>query len=305
VQTMVSATKKANRIPEISDERLTELYKRIKPVVTFRRKVKRLRQHQVGELYFIKDVNPRNVAFTWDPKPLQRVDNQLVLIGAIPTYHTWGYYGFFKPSIAEVIAQIPDVFLDEVVAFETLTDITLQNIIGDYHVTITKLYGANSDGVREMVPRIPRLSETKLQERYERIKPIMRFVRRDDRFGDYPEDARKSDIVLVPYEGGIKYWLDGMPLNGVLTKSPRPGRQVQRDEVSSEPLAGVLTWHPYEYSLIPEPTVAEALVQIPKEYLDKTVAFETLTQNFTVKQVVGNYHATITLLYPKRGKDEF
>lgn len=116
------------RIPEISDAKLEELYKRIKPVV--KRK---------GKLYYIKDEDPRKVAFTWDPK-LKNKAKKLEKLCNITTYHTYGYYGFFKPSIAEVIAQIPKYYLDKTVAFETLTDLTVENIVGDYHVTTTTLY---------------------------------------------------------------------------------------------------------------------------------------------------------------------
>jgi hypothetical protein len=45
------------RIPEISKEKLTELCKKIKPVVSFK-----------GIPHFIKPVDPEKIAFTWDPK---------------------------------------------------------------------------------------------------------------------------------------------------------------------------------------------------------------------------------------------
>lgn len=115
-------------IPEISDAKLEELYKRIKPVVG-----------RKGKLYYIKDEDLRKVAFTWEPK-LKNKAKKLERLCDITTYHTYGYHGFFKPSIAEVIAQIPENYLDETVAFETFTDLTLENIVGNYHVTTTRLY---------------------------------------------------------------------------------------------------------------------------------------------------------------------
>jgi len=115
-------------IPQISDMKLEDLYKRIKPVV----------RHE-GNLHYIKDVDLRRVAFTWDPKLTTKAEN-LERICDITTYHRYGYYGLFKPSIAEVIAQIPEKCLDRTVAFETSTDLDIENIVGEYHVTTTTLY---------------------------------------------------------------------------------------------------------------------------------------------------------------------
>ena len=66
------------------------------PVVQFARKGKR----------YIKPVDLFGIAYTWDPKPAGKAKDVKPLCD-ITTYHTYGYYGFFKPSIAEVLAQIP------------------------------------------------------------------------------------------------------------------------------------------------------------------------------------------------------
>ena len=95
-------------IPEIADARLTELLQSIKPLV---------RVNPTG-LHYIEPCDPRKVAFTWDPTPTTPA-NDLEPICTIRTLHTYGFYGFFKPSIAEVIAQIPEALLIETVAFET------------------------------------------------------------------------------------------------------------------------------------------------------------------------------------------
>jgi hypothetical protein len=50
--------------------------------------------------------DPRDVAFDWDPKRLHPVTFEPLL--AVYTDHLCGYYGFPKPSIAEVLAQLPD-----------------------------------------------------------------------------------------------------------------------------------------------------------------------------------------------------
>lgn len=38
----------------------------------------------------------------------------------IETYHSFGYYGLFKPTIAEVVACIPPRYLESTVAFQML-----------------------------------------------------------------------------------------------------------------------------------------------------------------------------------------
>lgn len=116
-------------VPKISDERLAKLSPRIKPVV-----------EKDGKLFYIKDVNPRTTAFTWDPTPTVEAED-LVRLTTIPTRHTFGAPAFFKPSIAEVLAQIPLEYLDDVVAFETLSDNLLaRDIRNGWHITTTILY---------------------------------------------------------------------------------------------------------------------------------------------------------------------
>lgn len=106
-----------SRIPEISNERLAQLHARIKPVVRGARTTKGAVRHDGGHLYYIKDVDFRGVAFTWDPTLTEPAEG-LRDLARIETTHTCGYYGFFKPSIAEVLAQIPVEFLDRCVAYE-------------------------------------------------------------------------------------------------------------------------------------------------------------------------------------------
>jgi hypothetical protein len=83
----------------------------------------------------------------WSPKPTRRA-TRLARLTDITTYHTWGYYGFFKPSIAEIIAQIPESLLSDVIAFEIVDypkdadDLNRQwDIVNEgYHQAITRLY---------------------------------------------------------------------------------------------------------------------------------------------------------------------
>lgn len=125
-----------SRIPNVPKERICELAKRIKPVVRF-----------TSGLHYIKPVDLFTIAFTWDPKRASKAKG-LRKLRDITTYHTYGYHGFFKPSIAEVLAQIPAELLGEAVAFEThgpdsVDDLNahLEELNAGLHVACTTLYG--------------------------------------------------------------------------------------------------------------------------------------------------------------------
>lgn len=124
-------------IPEVPKKVIRKRAKRIKPVYEFD-----------GKKRFIKKVKLFSTAFTWDPKPRKKA-RKLVALQDITTYHTWAFYGFFKPTIAEVLAQIPEDVLDKVVAFEivmkpeTADDLNKDKeaLNAGYHVATTRLYG--------------------------------------------------------------------------------------------------------------------------------------------------------------------
>ncbi len=102
-------------IPEIDDKRLKELYHLLKPIVTINEMKYLLREFTLQEL--------RNQSYIWnrhedkrdiiDPNKLETVDDFLCL-------HTWGYYGLFKPSIAEVLSQAPESVIEQANTFEII-----------------------------------------------------------------------------------------------------------------------------------------------------------------------------------------
>jgi hypothetical protein len=124
-------------IPEVREERIKKLAERIKPVVKFARK---------GKCY-IEPVDPFEVAYTWNPQATTRATGLKPLCD-ITTYHTYSYSGFFKPSIAEVLAQIPNKHLGKVIAFEIVdspedvNDLNREHeaFNAGYHVARTRLY---------------------------------------------------------------------------------------------------------------------------------------------------------------------
>jgi hypothetical protein len=131
------------RIPDISDKKLEMLVKKIKPVVRCSRlldtELVRL-NHEGDLLCYIEYDNPRMDNFVQDPKPKSLAEG-LKHFADVKTYHKFGVPVLFSPSIAEVLAQIPKKYLDEVVAFETIAHgLNEDNLVDDYHVTVTRLY---------------------------------------------------------------------------------------------------------------------------------------------------------------------
>jgi hypothetical protein len=63
-------------------------------------------------------VDPRTQAFNWGDG--QKVVKHLKEVMRFRTLHTYGYHGFFKPSLAEVFAQLPTgLEIEEEMFFET------------------------------------------------------------------------------------------------------------------------------------------------------------------------------------------
>lgn len=140
----------------ITDERLNELVKRIRPVVRFipkwmeegnklqgaRTEADRIRinkiprekagsQSNTGIPYVIKlPRDLRRTAYTWDPEPEPGgMAEGIEQYAHIITYHTFGAPSLFKPSVAEVLAQIPEALIETTVAFELRTeDLTCVNV---------------------------------------------------------------------------------------------------------------------------------------------------------------------------------
>ncbi len=131
------------QIPEISDERLETLIKKVKPVVRCSRLLdtELVRPNPEGDLLcYIKYDDPRMDNFVQNPKP-KSIAEGLKHLADIKTYHKFGVPVIFSPSIAEVLAQIPKKYLDEAVAFETIANgLSHDNLVDDYHVTVTRLY---------------------------------------------------------------------------------------------------------------------------------------------------------------------
>lgn len=135
-------------IPEISDEEMLKRYQKIKPVVTVD-----------GKLYYLRDFTLdeiRGISYLWEiEKNLGKEvgENELDVWENhdFSCIHGYGYYGFFKPSIGEVLSQIEEFEVPFIKAFEIIRspqtaedfyENSLTHIILDkgYHVSTVRLY---------------------------------------------------------------------------------------------------------------------------------------------------------------------
>lgn len=125
-------------IPKISDEKLKALSDRIKVVSRFK---------DSQALYFVKVMNPKKVEYTWMPDPDYEAVG-LTLLTEITIYYPYSIEGFYKPSMATVLAQIPPEFEDEVIAYEIVEDdeylsafnAHLDVVYAGYNLVIARLY---------------------------------------------------------------------------------------------------------------------------------------------------------------------
>lgn len=130
-----------NKIPEISDEKLKDLMGKIRPLGRFSRKlsskVDELFRDSDGDLYFLQDGNPRQNGFIYlEPLELAESINQTPY-DSIRTFHTAGAMSFI-PTVAEVLAQIPEKDIERCVAFEIGYKGTTGG--GSYDIGETSLY---------------------------------------------------------------------------------------------------------------------------------------------------------------------
>lgn len=120
-------------IPKIADAELAALLARIKPLV----------RDDKGCLRQIAPVDPRTQSYIWDPELTEVVEEGKAL-AELDTYHGFGAPALFKPSLAEVLAQIPLDLRPHVTAFE-LDPESAEVFDDSHHVVAVTLYGALPD----------------------------------------------------------------------------------------------------------------------------------------------------------------
>lgn len=123
-------------IPTLSPAELARRVAQIRPVV-----------RKTSILNFIEPVDPVNQSYLWDPKVTEPAP-ELVEASVIKTYHEYGAPNMFKPSIAEVLAAIPEDQIAGLVAFEIIGQPQSAEDLNDerealdagYHMALTRLY---------------------------------------------------------------------------------------------------------------------------------------------------------------------
>lgn len=130
-------------IDYLDDNELRARYARIKPLVEIDGVIYTLREFTTDEL--------SGMAYTWHKHEDKREiipEEDLESVDDIVCLHTWTYYGMFKPSVHEVLAQIPEVYLDKIDYFQiveapkTRHDVFKypQIIDAGYHASTVRLY---------------------------------------------------------------------------------------------------------------------------------------------------------------------
>ena len=100
-------------VPEIDDETLAYLYSKLRPIISVYQTKYLLKKYKLMQL--------RSCAYTWGMhhellRPIP--ENKLEVIEEFPCFHTYNSDQLFKPSVAEVLAQLPPKTIREANAFE-------------------------------------------------------------------------------------------------------------------------------------------------------------------------------------------
>lgn len=107
----------------LSKEEKIKYAKKIKPVLRVKKDGTRVMTedgsfNKSGKLYYIQPVDIKTQAFTWDPRVIYSEKPEgLVKVTDIYTLHFDSHF-FFKPSVEEVLDNIPGTILDKIDAFE-------------------------------------------------------------------------------------------------------------------------------------------------------------------------------------------
>lgn len=131
-------------IPQMSNAEIAHWYATIKPIVGHDTYLRELSDDELTGTAYTYLNEPSDYADKVDFSKLSVLEDQKML-------HSWGYYGFFKPSVGEVIRQIPKEHLKKVVAFEIINGAIAMNstfnaeLNAGFHVSIVRLYQAKDD----------------------------------------------------------------------------------------------------------------------------------------------------------------
>ena len=129
-------------------------------------------------------------------------------------------------------------------------------------------------------PKVREMSERRLYELIERIKPVVTFT-----------------------DEGCCYIKPVDPFSDFYTWEAEPARQA----VGLKALCDITTYHPYNYYGSFKASVAQVILQIPSEHLDKVTAFEIVKYPETADDLNpeseifnSGYHVATTRLYVRQ-----
>ena len=138
-------------IPEMTTEDIVKWYQKIKPIVC-----------RNGDLKYMRELSPDELtkkSYTWLNKPEDygdKVDlSTLSIFTDVKMLHKFSYHGFFKPSVGEIIRQIPEELRPLTDAFEIIYspsgwpdfNIFKDEFDQNYHVSIVRLYQKSDVGL--------------------------------------------------------------------------------------------------------------------------------------------------------------
>lgn len=127
-------------------DRIAALSERIKPVVLRNGALRPILHRDIFDSSFVWDLDKETADYEAEG---------LAPIEDITTYHVYGFIGLFKPSIAEVIACIPERLINSVAAFEFISAVEPLGVVSKedrrclsdgYHIATMRLYRKIGDG---------------------------------------------------------------------------------------------------------------------------------------------------------------
>ena len=134
------AKRKEIKIPKMSEEDIKKWYSHIRPIV-----------HNNGTPVYLPKLNDNELFYyeIWpsfsDSKDFVNY-NELSFLVDVKMFHSFGSHGIHHPTVSEIIKQIPEEFLERVVAFEFIPNNLALNILftpvqkRGYCVSIVRLY---------------------------------------------------------------------------------------------------------------------------------------------------------------------
>jgi hypothetical protein len=154
-------------IPPIDDARLAALAARIRPAVHAACPGGHARS--LDEIWYIQPPRDlRDVSFLWNAVPRARIDRPHHL-RTLHTLHEYGAPSLFKPSVAEVLAQLPPDIEEHAVAFTTVgfDNVTAMQAVphghaalqAGFHLGVTTFYGTTESELATLRRLFPRQFE--------------------------------------------------------------------------------------------------------------------------------------------------